>query len=270
MSNQMKFEFPKPFALPTNNIHLVIAGAGGNGAHFMHQAMRVVGAHMADKKRDYKVTVFDGDIVEQKNLLRQNFYPSDLGKNKAQVTARRYSKAFGVEIGVFPEFVETKEDLEELMFQYEGYMPLLVTCFDNHKSRLMVQALFEEKPAEFMWLDLGNDEFVGQVVLGFNADPMTGANDIKQGVFKLPSIVEFYPEIRNSNDQFKSEVSCAEHAVANIQNIGANVMCSTLAFLMFNQLMTGSITHYAVRFDAKSGMTEVFSNTYTNLERYNA
>ena len=36
----------------------------------------------------------DGDIVEDKNLVRQNFSFTDVGENKAAVMAERYSDVF--------------------------------------------------------------------------------------------------------------------------------------------------------------------------------
>ena len=43
--------------------------------------------------------------VEEKNLLRQNFITSDQGKYKAEVLAKRYSAAFGVDIKFSYNFV---------------------------------------------------------------------------------------------------------------------------------------------------------------------
>ena len=42
------------------------------------------------------VIICDGDVVEEKNLVRQNFTPADQGENKARVLAERYSTVFGM------------------------------------------------------------------------------------------------------------------------------------------------------------------------------
>ena len=62
-----------------------------------------------------KYVIFDGDVVEEKNLVRQNFTPADLGENKAQVLAERYSIVFGMETAYIPYFVETEERLKDLL-----------------------------------------------------------------------------------------------------------------------------------------------------------
>ena len=57
----------------------------------------------------------DGDIVEEKNLVRQNFTPADLGENKAKVLAERYSSVFGMETEYVPEFIESGERLFSML-----------------------------------------------------------------------------------------------------------------------------------------------------------
>lgn len=41
--------------------------------------------------KDFTLALVDGDTVEPKNLIRQNFIEQDIGKNKAAVMADRYS-----------------------------------------------------------------------------------------------------------------------------------------------------------------------------------
>ena len=48
-------------------------------------------------ERPVKFIICDGDKVEPKNLVRQNFTEADLGENKARVIAERYSEVFGLE-----------------------------------------------------------------------------------------------------------------------------------------------------------------------------
>ena len=62
--------------------HIIIVGAGGTGgwlASFLHRI-----------KDDHVVTIIDADIVEEKNLIRQNFNFNDINKNKAEVIGSRY------------------------------------------------------------------------------------------------------------------------------------------------------------------------------------
>ena len=53
--------------------------------------------------------------MEQKNLVRQDFIPADLGENKARVLAERYSTVFGMETEYVPAFIESAERLKDLI-----------------------------------------------------------------------------------------------------------------------------------------------------------
>lgn len=70
----MKFPTDRP-------VKVVMLGAGGTGGYVAPYVFRLL--HMLD--RPARFVVCDGDIVEPKNLDRQNFVPADLGENKARV-----------------------------------------------------------------------------------------------------------------------------------------------------------------------------------------
>lgn len=91
----MKFPTDRP-------VKVVMLGAGGTGGYVAPYVFRLL--HMLD--RPARFVVCDGDIVEPKNLDRQNFVPADLGENKARVLAERYSTVLGMETEYVPSFIE--------------------------------------------------------------------------------------------------------------------------------------------------------------------
>ena len=111
----------------------------------------------------------DGDVVEGKNLVRQNFTPADLGENKAQVLAERYSTVFGMETEYVPDFVETEERLKELLTPMYFWkqrpnsynqdrieeMVILIGAVDNNKSRQLCHQVFGQAK-ELIYIDSGN------------------------------------------------------------------------------------------------------------------
>lgn len=99
----MKFDTERP-------VKIVMLGAGGTGGHIAPHIYRLLYA----LDRPARFIICDGDIVEQKNLVRQNFSEADLGRNKARVLAERYSRVFGIETEYVPNFVETVDALMEL------------------------------------------------------------------------------------------------------------------------------------------------------------
>ena len=92
-------------------VKVVMLGAGGTGGHIAPHLYRLLYA----LERPVRFIICDGDVVEQKNLVRQNFTPADLGENKAKVLAERYSAVFGMETEYVPEFIESEERLRELL-----------------------------------------------------------------------------------------------------------------------------------------------------------
>ena len=70
-------------------VKIVLVGTGGTGGYIVPQLYRLLYA----LDRPIRVILCDGDLVEEKNLGRQNFIEADLGKNKAMVLAERYQKS---------------------------------------------------------------------------------------------------------------------------------------------------------------------------------
>ena len=88
-------------------VKIVIIGAGGTGGNVIPHLYRIA----FSSNRPCKVIICDGDIVERKNLIRQNFAECDIGENKAQVMAERYSEVFGIETEYIPDYIESEEEL---------------------------------------------------------------------------------------------------------------------------------------------------------------
>ena len=94
----------------TAPVKIVVIGAGGTGGYVIPHLYRLGYA----SHRYVRIIVCDGDVVEEKNLIRQNFVQQDIGRNKAQVQAERYSAAFGIECEYKPDFIENDEELFKL------------------------------------------------------------------------------------------------------------------------------------------------------------
>lgn len=140
----MKFSKERP-------VKIVMLGAGGTGGHIAPHLYRLLYA----LERPVRFVICDGDVVEHKNLVRQNFTPADLGENKAQVLAERYSSVFGMETEYVPAFIESEEKLRELLTPTEwriGYygattiveQVILLSAVDNNKSRKLCHAVFNQ------------------------------------------------------------------------------------------------------------------------------
>lgn len=261
-------QIPVNFRLEDKKIHLVVIGLGGTGSHEADNILRIAKYLELQNKREFIITFVDGDSVEPKNIERQNFYQSDITKNKAEVQASRYGRLFGMSISIVKDFIEDVKMLKEITF-VEDYFPIIISCVDNHSTRKMIYEMYKQMPDRFIWLDSGNSQFSGQIVMGYNSQHKLQKTDKEPSMFATPCIIEVFPEILKKEDKFKSEVSCDDRAVENIQNIAANVTASTCQFNMLNQLLSEEgISTYMLKFNAKSGGVTPYCTTYEELKQY--
>ena len=224
----MRFDTERP-------VKIVMLGAGGTGGHIAPHLYRLLYA----LDRPARFIICDGDIVERKNLVRQNFSEADLGKNKARVLAERYSRVFGLETEYVPSFIETPDGLTELIqpgrWKKEPYdwksmeeMVLLIGAVDNNKSRQLCHKAFSQAK-ELIYIDSGNGEFTGQVVCGVR----------RKGRTVQKPVGSVYPEmLRDKGDKFPTELSCAEAAQSDPQSMAANITAATAVVNMVYNILT--------------------------------
>ena len=217
-------------------VKIVQLGAGGTGGHIAPHLYRLLYA----LGRPARYIICDGDKVEERNLLRQNFSPADRGENKARVLAERYSTVFGLEAEYVPAFIEKLETLMELIqpnewelgeraYKKAKEMVILLGAVDNNKSRqLCHQAFYQSR--DLVYIDSGNGEFSGQVVCGVRRNGHT--------FFKPIGGVQ--PEMLRDTDKFPSELSCTEASVSAPQSMAANITAATAVVdMVYNILAHG-------------------------------
>lgn len=220
-----------PLNVPVKVVQL---GAGGTGGHIAPHLYRL----LYSLERPARYIICDGDVVEAKNLMRQNFAPVDLGENKARVLAERYASVFGMEAEYVPSFVEDLGTLMELItpcrWELEPYsykktpeMVILLGAVDNNKSRQLCHKAFCQSK-DLIYIDSGNGEFSGQVVCGVRKNGRT--------VFK--PIGGVMPELLRDTDKFPTELSCAEAAQADPQSMAANITAATAVVDMVYNILT--------------------------------
>ena len=225
----MKFSLERP-------VKIVMLGAGGTGGHIAPHLYRL----LYSLDRYVRFIICDGDVVEEKNLVRQNFIPADLGENKAKVLAERYSTVFGMETEYVPDFIESEERLKKLIKPREWRsgpyserpvwdQVILIGAVDNNRSRQLCHKVFYEA-RDLIYIDSGNGKHTGQVVCGIRSGGRT---------FYSP-VGKMYPDVLRNTDKFPTELSCAEASVSAPQSITANITAATVVVdMIYNILAQG-------------------------------
>lgn len=225
-------------------VQILIIGAGGTGGYVIPQLYRIAYA----SKRKCRVIIADGDIVEEKNLIRQNFSPNDIGENKAAVLAERYAEVFGIETEYIPDFIESEDQLYNLLYiRHNGYslepqpISILIGAVDNNRSRIMCNNVFN-KLDDIVYIDSGNGDFTGQVVCGAKM----GGRVVSKPVAGV------YPDILSDVEKFPSELSCAERNVSAPQTIAANIFASTaITSMLYYLLIEGNLRNTRIAFSSR-------------------
>ena len=266
--------------------NFVVIGCGGNGSFLIRDLARLIAIKNQDLLIENKynnmhlLTVIDGDNVENKNIRRQNFIPADVGKNKAEVLSERYSKAYGLDVSYLGKYIKSSKELAD-MVRSKPQIPILIGCVDNNATRsLIAQTMaslsFEGKRA--YWLDGGNEEFSGQVVLGNTMGRLNWQNEpenyitkdmpqIKRKSLGIPVATQAFPEILEVTDKRPDQMSCDDRAVSSPQCIATNITVATIMINFCNHFINmpnEGIESWIVNFNVKKINFNTMFNTYEN------
>jgi PRTRC genetic system ThiF family protein len=209
-------------------LDIIVVGCGGTGAYVIRDLTRFI---YSLQTKNYPVNIrlhlFDADIVEEKNLIRQNFIPRDLGQYKAEVMAKRYGTAFGINITAHREMLNY-QSLRNLENTNMG-TKLIIGCVDNNLARREIDRYMRSRGNTY-WIDSGNERQSGQVICGYGIMENVHINDIYRDninntQFPMPSVTNLYPEILDETQDHVGDdnTSCAERALVEDQNIFVNM-----------------------------------------------
>ena len=179
---------PEYFHAPSHQITVDLVGMGGTGSMMLSGLARMNHALISLGHPGLHLRCWDADTVTDSNIGRQLFSPADLHGNKAVILVTRINAFFGF-------------DWEARAEQYTGTKDksnITITCVDTAAARVAIgeqmipgtQQIYE---APFYWLDLGNLQKTGQVVLGT-------VGKIKQqeksAAEILPNVVKLFPQLK--------------------------------------------------------------------------
>lgn len=228
----MKHSLPNCFR--TEQIGVVVAGAGGNGSQVITGLARMHIALTALGHPGLKVRVYDPDIVTEANVGRQLFSPSDVGQYKSDVLVNRINCYFGLDWIARPvKFSPSAEECD-----------ILIGCVDSAAARRDLG-----KSHYSYWLDLGNQEKKGQIILGESPrfgierdedddDAADGSTVVKQVEIKkrLLTVLELFPEL-NGKVQEDNQPSCSLAEALGRQDLFINQTIATFGLQLLWQFI---------------------------------
>lgn len=276
----------------TDQIQVVIVGVGGTGSRIAPMI-----AQLMLSRSNIRLTFVDPDIVESKNLLRQNFYDFEVGSKKSEALKDRFEAIYGINIESVPL------TFNNFTVQNRINSLIIFDCTDNLEARKQIESYINFSNTirglkEVVLISCGNQKDFGQVhfscyyppagvgiknfnsYLGNTYHSTNGLlfggklHDIFLDIHKLndnfaSEEINFLPTFLQFNKDFKDStesISCANFDIAEEQSMAINSTIAQIAFNMFFEFMsTNGIRHNIVW----ANLTNSYSGNQINtVEKY--
>jgi PRTRC genetic system ThiF family protein len=257
-------------------IEFIVVGCGGNGSFFLPMLARLI-YQLNHQSMSSHAIIIDPDLIELKNIPRQNFIQSELGLNKAEVLATRYALAYGIKIGAI-----TQSFTSEMIKREWGKLIIIIGAVDNNEARqeiaksLVTPSYYPEaEMPSVWWLDMGNHgegKSAGQVLLGSSnhLTPQNTFNDPKNPSFcvNLPAPSLLHPELLKQEVEIR-HLSCAEIAHRDTQALFINQRVATEAIEMVSQLIySKTLKRFATYFHNGAGSSSALYTSIKTLQQF--
>jgi PRTRC genetic system ThiF family protein len=212
-------------------IRILLAGVGGTGSRVLTGLRHIHLALLAFDCPGLEVIALDPDTVSETNLVRQAFYPADMGLPKAAVLINRLNLSCGLSWQAGQHAVN-REVILKLQPQ------VVLSCVDSKAARAAIYAGVSDRSSRVhYWLDFGNDRDTGQVILG---EPLNAVNKRSRG--RLRTAPELFPEIADESSAEDEGPSCSARESLERQGLFVNDGVAILGLNLIGQLLLdGSI-----------------------------
>jgi len=219
---------------PTHDITVTLVGVGGTGSVMLGLLARIHYSLLGlNREAGLKVQVFDPGEVREANVIRQLFHPSEIGSNKAIALTTRINRFYGLDWEAYPDEYRSKRKGTSL-----DTANITITCTDDTQSRLNIKSILKKPKTDrifhepMYWLDIGNRERDGQIVLG-TVKMIKQPESQHHTISKLPTILELYPDYKYLANESEQGPSCSLMEALRNQDLFIN---GTLAHLGANLL----------------------------------
>lgn len=240
------------YTVTLNEMHqtptVVVVGCGGTGGFVAEDMCRLL-IHS-----DMPLMLVDHDRVDPHNLCRQNFFPEDVGKFKAQALADRLARNYGRKIAysVMPYDKDMFDEDWGTGMRSKAMNLIIIGCVDNTLAR---RAISQSQHFESWWLDAGNGHHSGQVLLGNARDPeaLNEAFDLQEHtVRKLPLPSLQLPSLLIPPAVPLKPRDCAQAVEDEEQSPTINRAMATLVMEFMYRLLSGKLSWMGAYLDLET------------------
>lgn len=226
---------------------VTVAGCGGTGGFVAEGLCRLL-------PHDTDLLLVDPDRVEERNLVRQNFYRNDLGMPKCEALAHRLSAKFDRAIAYSPLPVSRVKVRHNM----------IIGCVDNGLARADIARIADKRQTPWdeglhgWWVDSGNGENYGQVLIGNCLTIDSCAFHFEnQRCAWLPVPTIQRPELLK---QIRRTPSCAEAVARDEQSPVINQAMAAIVLEVVRRIINGTCPWMQLYLDMETGaLTPVYA-----------
>ena len=232
---------------PTNPVTVNLIGAGGTGSQVLTALARMNHALSELNHAGLSVRLWDDDVISEANLGRQLFAESELGLHKSVALINRTNRFFGTNWKAETQKFE-KDDLGKLQSNMKS--EIYISCVDSVKSRFDIAEILNELKIDKgyyrnqckYWMDFGNSQFTGQVLLSTIGNIKQANSDKYETVENLPFITEEFGELLKQSEEQDDTPSCSLAEALEKQDLFINsVLAQMGSSLLWSLFRNGLI-----------------------------
>lgn len=261
----------KPYQVNIGNpavINIILVGCGGTGSR-VARLLAQLAYWATTQDQDIRLYFVDHDIVEAKNVARQDFVEAEIGYHKAATLAWRYGNAYGLSI-----HAATESFAADMLTQFRsnapgrgGELTVIVGAVDNRAARRdiaeAIEAAINQRRsgdlANIWWIDAGNEYHRGQVVAGNSLEPTPLLSPLGYCAalpfphIQSPSLVTVEMDLT----QHDAALSCAELTMLGEQSAMINnTMATVVGWYLYRLIQEKALDMMATHVNLKTGFAQ--------------
>ena len=233
---------------PTNPILVNLIGAGGTGSKVLTALMEINESLIALGHAGLQVRLWDDDVITSANLGRQRFAESETGLYKSVALINRCNRWAG-----------TNWKAETRKFEKDNFgrppekarAIITITCVDNVQARFGVAEILKEisyrrhyQDEPKYWLDFGNSQDTGQVLLSTIGEIKQPNSEKYQTVASLPFVTDEFGELLKQSEQEDNTPSCSLAEALEHQDLFINSSLTQMGCSLLWNLFRRGMTEY--------------------------
>lgn len=145
-----------------NKIVFTLMGFGGCNSYLAYELTQI--ASLSSKNID--ILMIDEDEVTESDILKCKYLHSDINKKRAEVTARRCSASFNMDIEVFSNKIKDETDIIGFFDGRMGYLPVII-CNNLKENEIIYLKKAVDKMSDIVVIIAEEYENTGNVTITY-------------------------------------------------------------------------------------------------------